>query len=114
MTDLRGAQMGATDHTYILWLATLAYALHIMEEYAFDWKTWAIAVMGFDVDWPLFYVTNAAVIVGGLCLAMIGWRVPAVSLAFPALMLVNALGFHLLPVVRARQFSPGLLTALVL
>ena len=59
--------MGATDHTYILWLATLAYALHIMEEYAFDWKTWAIAVMGFDVDWPLFYVTNAAVMRAFAC-----------------------------------------------
>jgi len=25
-------------HTYLLWIATLAYALHIVEEFTFDWK----------------------------------------------------------------------------
>ncbi len=28
-----------TPHDYILWVATLAYALHVIEEFAFDWKT---------------------------------------------------------------------------
>lgn len=101
-------------HDYILWIATLAYALHVMEEFAFDWKTWATKVMGFDVDWPLFYVTNAAVIVGGISLSMIGWRLPEVSLAFPALMLINAVFLHIIPILRYRQFSPGIFTSLIL
>lgn len=103
-----------TSHDYILWIATLAYALHVMEEFAFDWKTWAVVVMKFDVDWPLFYVTNGAVMVGGICLAMIGWRLPEVSLAFPALMVINAVFLHIVPIIRYRQFSPGIFTALVL
>ncbi len=103
-----------TSHDYILWIATLAYALHVMEEFAFDWKTWATRVMGFDVDWPLFYVTNAAVLVGGICLSMIGWRWPEVSLAFPALMLINAVFLHIIPIIRYRQFSPGIFTSLIL
>lgn len=103
-----------TSHDYILWIATLAYALHVMEEFAFDWKTWATKVMKFDVDWPLFYVTNGAVMVGGICLSMIGWRLPEVSLAFPALMLINAAFLHILPILRYRQFSPGIFTALFL
>ena len=103
-----------TSHDYILWIATLAYALHVMEEFAFDWKTWAVKVMGFDVDWPLFYVTNAAVMVGGICLSMIGWRWPEVSLAFPALMLINAVFLHVVPIIRYRQFSPGIFTAVFL
>ena len=70
-----------TSHDYILWIATLAYALHVMEEFAFDWKTWAVKVMGFDVDWPLFYVTNGVVMVGGICLSMIA--VATLELSIP-------------------------------
>ncbi len=70
--------------------------------------------MGFEVDWPLFYVTNAAVMVGGICLSMIGWRWPEVSLAFPALMLINAVFLHIVPIIRYRQFSPGIFTSLIL
>ncbi len=103
-----------TSHDYILWIATLAYALHVMEEFAFDWKTWATKVMKFDVDWPLFYVTNGAVMVGGICLSMIGWTWPEVSLALPALMLINTVFSHILPILRYRQFSPGIFTALFL
>ena len=103
-----------TSHDYILWIATLAYALHVMEEFAFDWRAWATKVMKFDVDWPLFYVTNAAVIVGGICCSMIGWRLPEVSLAFPALMLINAVFLHVVPIIRSRQFSPGIFTAVFL
>ena len=31
-------------HAYILWIATLAYAIHVVEEFMFDWKTWATSV----------------------------------------------------------------------
>ena len=45
---------------------------------------------------------------------MIGWRFPTVALIFPAFMVVNALLFHVLPVLVTRIFSPGLFTALIL
>ncbi|HUW73077.1 MAG TPA: hypothetical protein VMW05_03465 [Methyloceanibacter sp.] len=33
--------------TTLAWLALIAYALHIMEEFAFDWRDWARGVIHF-------------------------------------------------------------------
>lgn len=99
----------------LLWLATAAYAVHILEEYQLDWRNWARAVIGLPVEWPDFYVVNAIVIVLGIAAANLAEASPAIALGFPALMLINATFFHVLPFVRTRgRFSPGLLTALVL
>jgi hypothetical protein len=99
---------------YLLWLGVVFYALHVLEEYAYDWKTWAVKRLHLPVDWTTFYITNAGVIVLGIACAAIGWCLPGFSLVYPALMLINALFFHLLPTITARKFSPGLITALVL
>lgn len=101
------------DVTQWLWLAVAGYAVHILEEFSYDWKTWAIHVLRLPVDWATFYVTNAAVIVLGIVCATLGSRWPAVSLIFPALMGINALFFHVLPTLIGRKFSPGLITALL-
>jgi hypothetical protein len=97
-----------------LWVATAAYGLHILEEFMLDWKTWANKVLELPVDWPMFYVTNAAAVVVGIVAAVIGWRLPALALAFPALMVINAVFFHILPFVATRKFSPGVISAVVL
>jgi hypothetical protein len=97
-----------------LWVATAAYGLHILEEFMFDWKTWANKVLKLPVDWPTFYVVNSAAVVLGIVTAAIGWRLPALSLAFPALMIINAVFFHILPFVATRKFSPGVISAVVL
>lgn len=101
-------------HELWLWVATAAYGIHMLEEFAFDWKNWANRVLNLSVDWPMFYVTNAIVIVLGIVSAEIGWRLPALSLAFPALMIINAVFFHILPFVAKKKFSPGLITAVLL
>lgn len=99
----------------LAWLALAAYSVHILEEYTFDWRTWARAVLGLPVDWPEFYITNALVVVLGLVQAELAPTLPIAPLAFAALMLINATFFHVLPVIRARgRFSPGLVTAVVL
>ena len=97
-----------------LWVATAAYGLHALEEFMLDWKTWANKVLKLPVDWPIFYVVNTLVVVLGIVAAAIGWRLPAVSLAFPALMLINAIFFHILPFIIMKKFSPGLISAVVL
>jgi hypothetical protein len=99
---------------YLLWIAVAAYAAHILEEFTYNWKSWVTQTLGVPVDWPDFYVTNAAVVVLGICCAQIGWRLPEFSLIYPSLMLVNALFFHLVPTIFYKRFSPGLITALVL
>ncbi len=103
------------SHSYILWIATVAYALHIMEEYTFDWKNWAISGLNLPVNWIHFGIVNGIVIVLGMACASVGWARPEFSLCFPALMLINATFFHVLPFIRLKgRFSPGLGTALVL
>jgi hypothetical protein len=97
-----------------LWVATAAYGIHMLEEFMLDWKTWANKVLKLPVDWPMFYVTNALVVVLGVIAAEIGWRLPVLSLAFPALMIINAVFFHILPFVAKRKYSPGLFSAIVL
>ncbi len=102
------------NHEIWLWVATAAYGLHALEEFMLDWKTWANKVLKLPVDWPIFYVVNALVVVLGIIAAEIGWRLPALSLAFPALMLINAVFFHILPFVVKKKYSPGLTSAVCL
>ena len=100
---------------YIFWVALAAHAFHILEEYNYDWKTWAQKIMKLDVDWNTFYVTNVVVLFFGLSCAAVGWSHPTFSLMFPALMVINALFFHILPYIRSqRKFSPGMFTAIFL
>lgn len=99
----------------LLWLSTAAYALHVVEEFTLDWRGWARNVLGLPVEWPHFYLVNAAVIVLGVVAAEVAPSLPAVALGFSALMLINATFFHVLPVLRfGGRFSPGLISAVVL
>ena len=102
-------------HAYILWIATLAYSIHVIEEYVFDWKTWARAVFRLPVTWPIFGIVNAAVVVLGIACSSVGWICPSFALSLPALMLINATFFHIFPFLFTRgRFSPGLGTAVLL
>lgn len=97
------------------WLALAAYGLHIMEEFSFDWRNWARAVIGLPVEWADFYVTNGIVVVLGIAQAQLAPTLSIIPLSFAALMLINATFFHVLPVIRTGgRFSPGLITAIVL
>lgn len=103
------------DLSHWLWIATAAYGIHILEEFALNWRDWARTVIGLPVEWPDFYVTNALVIVLGVTAANLASAAPGLALAFPALMLINAVFFHILPIVKAKgRFSPGAITAVIL
>jgi len=103
------------SHAYILWIAALAYTLHVVEEYMFDWKRWAINVLRLPVDWVVFSLVNGVVIVLGISCSSVGWSLPAYALCLPALMMINATFFHVLPFLATKgRFSPGLGTAVLL
>lgn len=99
-----------------LWLATAVYAIHALEEMILDWRDWARAVIGLPVEWSHFYVVNFLVVVLGVVAANLAPVAPGVALGFAALMVVNALAFHVAPFLRSagRRYSPGLFTAVVL
>ncbi|MFC4172652.1 HXXEE domain-containing protein [Microvirga sp. GCM10011540] len=99
----------------VSWLLLGAYAIHILEEFALDWRGWAQSVLKLPVDWPTFYVTNSGVVVLGFVAAQTANTLPVFGLSFAALMLINATFFHVLPFIVFRgRFSPGLITAVVL
>ena len=102
------------SHEYLLWITVAAYGIHILEEYELNWRDWARSVLKLPVEWNSFYLVNALVVVLGVCMAEVGWREPWFSLGLPALMLINATFFHVLPTVVTRVYSPGLTTAVVL
>jgi hypothetical protein len=70
------------DLALMCWISTAAYALHVMEEFSFDWKNWARGVLKLPVEWDMFYVTNSIVIVLG------GWRRRRSLRVFPRWLLV--------------------------
>jgi hypothetical protein len=97
------------------WLATAAYAVHVMEEYTFNWRDWARGALGLPVEWNDFYITNSVVIVLGIVSAELTPVLPVAPLTYAALMLINAVLFHIWQVIRAKgRFSPGIVTAVVL
>ena len=99
----------------VFWLCLLAYGLHVIEEYDLGWQPWAVQVLGLPVTWGDFFITNGfGVMPLGLLAGSLGWGVPAASLLLPGVMLVNAVGFHILPSLRSGAYSPGLISALVL
>jgi len=98
-----------------IWLATAAYGIHALEEYILDWRDWARAVIGLPVEWGHFYVVNFLVIILGIVAANLAGVASALALSFPALMLINGIFFHIVPVIFTRgRFSPGLFTAVAL
>ena len=99
----------------LAWLSMAAYAVHIMEEYTFDWRNRARAIIKLPVEWSDFYVTNAIVIALGIAQAELAPALPFGPLTFASLMLINAVFFHILPVLRTRgRFSPGVVSAVIL
>jgi hypothetical protein len=102
-------------NSWVLWLGIIAVVLHVIEEYAEGWVHWANHEVGprFGVTFTDsgFFLTNAALVFFALAGAAIGWWAPAVSLAVPALFVVNAVFFHMVPSARGDKLTPGTLSA---
>jgi hypothetical protein len=106
---------GIMSLTVLAWLAMAAYAIHILEEFSFNWRDWARAVIKLPVEWSDFYITNAAVVALGIAQGMLAPNLPWAPLMFASLMLINAVFFHILPVILFKgRYSPGVTTAVVL
>ena len=75
------------DHA--CWLATAALGVHIVEEFALDWRGYVRSVSGISVDWSMFYVLNALAILLGVVCAEVARALPMIALAFPALLLIE-------------------------
>src|ERR1043165_1958747 len=100
-------------HEYTLWVVLMAVSLHILEEYTLNFVGWAEVALGVSVSWEIFHLVNASLVVFGIAGAMVGWRVPGISLIMPAIVGINAL-FHLSMTLLQWRISPGTGTSVLL
>lgn len=95
----------------ILRLLLLASAIvHVTEETQFNWVSWANQFVG-GVTFEQFAFWNALFLV--LCIAGVVSSSAVLQLSVAALVVLNAF-VHLLPSLIHWQYSPGLISALVL
>ena len=108
--------MGSRE--WVLWLLVTASAVHVVEEHALGWQGWADETLGRRIGahptWADFWATNTALLTFGFAAAFVGWQATWFALAFPALCLINAVLFHVLPSLVQRRPNPGVFTAVAL
>jgi hypothetical protein len=103
--------------TVLAWLAVAAYALHIVEEHILGWFDWARKTMNISLGWEQYVITEVAILILGLTAAMLSGTPlgPTLVVAFTTLLLINAVFFHLLPMLaNGGRFSPGVISGLFL
>lgn len=98
----------------IFWVALATYAVHILVEFFCDSRRWAQQTLMLPIDRTTFNLNNSVELFLGLVSVSIGWKNPVLALAYPALMLINGIFFHVLPVIVARRLTPGLLSACIM
>lgn len=105
-------------HQWVLWVLVAASAIHVLEEHALGWQGWANEQfrerLGIRPTWTDFWAANAALIVFGVACAMVGWKAAGFSLGLASLCIINAVGFHIVPSLRAGKPNPGAFTAVAL
>ena len=101
-------------HEFTLWVVVMVLGLHYLEEFALDLRAWLALVFGVAATWEQFHLINVAVTLIAVGGAVIGWRRPEISLIMPAIIIMNAVVFHLGFTLIWRVYSPGTVSALLL
>ena len=104
--------------TVLAWLAVAAYALHVVEEHILGWYDWARKTMNISLGWNEYVITEAAILLLGVTAAVLSENKECgttLVIAFATLLLINAIFFHVLPMLANRgRFSPGAISGLFL
>ena len=101
--------------TVLAWLAVGAYALHILEEHVLGWHGWARKTMNLPMEWDAYTTIEFVLLILGAIAAMLAPALPVLALAYAAFLVINAVFFHILPmIISGGKFSPGVLTGVLL
>ena len=102
------------SRTDLAWLAVAAYALHIMEERILDWLGSAKKSLDLSMEEENYRLIEIVFLILGAVAAQVSGNLPIIALSFAAFLLINAIFFHIWPMVRTGgQFSPGVITAVI-
>ena len=102
------------EHEFTLWVVVMTLGIHFLEEYALGLRGWLEYGLAVPVTWEQCHLVNVAVTLAAVGGAMVGWRAPALALLMPAVVIINAIGFHLAFSIIWQQYSPGTVTAVLL
>jgi hypothetical protein len=102
------------QHDWVLWIMVVAIVNHTIEERWLDWLPWGKRRLAFHGSWEHYYLLSGALWLAVTATAMIGWRFPVTAIGMIVLMYIDALVLHILPSVRYREFSPGVLSSVLL
>jgi hypothetical protein len=106
--------MWRVDANVLAWLAVAAYALHIMEERILDWHSSMKRSMKLAMDVDHYRIIVRVFFVLGVIAAILVAPMPDLARAFAVFLLINAVIFHIWPMIRMQHFSPGSWTAIFL
>lgn len=98
----------------LVWLAVAAYALHIMEERILDWHSSMRKSLKLSMDVDHYRIIARVFFVLGVIAAVLFGTFPVAARAFAVFLLINTIVFHIWPMIRSQQFSPGSWTAIFL
>jgi Na+/H+-translocating membrane pyrophosphatase len=98
----------------LAWLAVAAYALHVMEEQILDWPAAARRSIQLSIDYTNYRVITTVYLILGAVAAYLFGSLPVLALGFAAFLLINALYFHIWPMIRMNGLAPGIITAVFL
>ena len=98
----------------LAWLAVAAYALHIMEERILDWHSSMRKSLKLSMDVDHYRIIARVFFALGVIAAVLVTTFPVAARAFAVFLLINAIVFHIWPMIRSQHFSPGSWTAIFL
>jgi hypothetical protein len=98
----------------LAWLAVAAYALHVMEEQLLDWPAAARRSIKLSIEYTNYRVITAVYLILGAVAAFLVGSLPVLALGFAAFLLINAVYFHIWPMIQAGGLVGGIITAVFL
>jgi hypothetical protein len=98
----------------LAWLAVAAYALHVMEEQILDWPAAARRSIHLSIEHANYRVITTVYLILGAVAAYLSASLPVLALGFAAFLLINAVYFHIWPMIHAGGLVGGIITAVFL
>lgn len=98
----------------LAWLAVAAYALHIMEERILNWPESIRKTIKLPIEPENYRIITRVFFILGVIAAILLGSAPVFALGFGVFLLINAVVFHIWPMISTRKFSPGAITAIFL
>lgn len=96
----------------VRWAIVVAAIIHVIEEFQGGWLNWAQRYIP-GITLSQFLTINTAFVFLCISGALAGSDYPVFSLSIASLIFINAL-IHIIPALRGRGYTPGLISAVLL